>query len=195
VTVLADAPLALASLRLLPAPSADPPYDRPAAATTTPTRADHSEQQALPLLFVLPSGVASAPGIAAAGADPLFDRQPTGTRELPDVRRWVARLSLAAVEVDAGARPLSQLRRWLGDDVYDQLLRASRRRTMRVADPRGRQPGRPPRIVLRTVRTCEVADGVVEACAVVDDGRRAWALALRLEGADGRWRCTALVQV
>ena len=54
---------------------------------------------------------------------------------------------------------------------------------------------RAPRVVLRTVRTCEVADGVVEGCAVVDDGRRAWALVLRLEGADGRWRCTELSRV
>jgi hypothetical protein len=194
VTVLADTPPALANVRLLPVPSADPPYDAPAPPRAA-SRPGHGEQQALPLLFVLANGVPSAPRAPAAEADPVFDRQPTGTHELPDVRRWVARLSLAAVEVQAGSRPLSQLRRWLGDEVYDQLLRASRRRSMRVADPRARQPDRAPRIVLRTVRTCEISDGVVEACAVVDDGRRVWALAMRLEGVDGRWRCTAMQKV
>ena len=92
-----------------------------------------------------------------------------------------------------GARPVTQLRRWLTDEVYDQLRRSTAPRTGRVADRRRRYaPARSPRVVLRAVRTCEVADGLVEACAVVDDGQRAWALALRLEGADGRWRCTTL---
>jgi hypothetical protein len=38
----------------------------------------------------------------------------------------------------------------------------------------------------------EPADGVVEATAVVVGGPRARAVALRLEGWDGRWRCTRL---
>jgi hypothetical protein len=39
---------------------------------------------------------------------------------------------------------------------------------------------------------CEVSDGVAEVSVVIDDGRRARALAMRLEGSDGRWRCTEL---
>jgi hypothetical protein len=38
----------------------------------------------------------------------------------------------------------------------------------------------------------EPVDGVVEACAVVDRGGRYQAIALRLEGLDGRWQCVAL---
>jgi aerobic-type carbon monoxide dehydrogenase small subunit (CoxS/CutS family) len=45
---------------------------------------------------------------------------------------------------------------------------------------------------VRTVRVCEPADGVAEACAVVIDGNRVRALALRLVGLDGRWRVEAL---
>jgi Family of unknown function (DUF6459) len=193
VNVLADtAPLA--RLRLRPAPEPDPPYDDDSVPRYRPVggaRADGAVQTELPLLFVLPTGTDSAP-------DALFDRQPTPTHCLPDPRVWAARLSRAAVEVQVGVRPVTQLRRWLSDDVYADLLRASRRRadrSARVAEPGRRQTARPPRVVLRTVRACEVTDGVVEACAVVDDGRRAWALVLRLEGADGRWRCTELQRV
>jgi hypothetical protein len=38
----------------------------------------------------------------------------------------------------------------------------------------------------------EPRDGVAEVCAVVDTGVRKRAIALRLEGIDGQWRCTAL---
>jgi hypothetical protein len=186
VTVVADVP-PLASLRVLRAPDADPPD------AATGSAADRScGQTTLPLLFVLPTGVGSTP---PGGVDPVFDRQPTGTSELPDARTWVARLSRAAVEVQLGARPIAQLRRWLSDEVFDDLQRATGRRSARVAEPQRRSASRPPRVVLRTVRTCEVGDGAVEGCAVVDDGQRAWALVLRLEGADGRWRCTALQRV
>jgi hypothetical protein len=40
---------------------------------------------------------------------------------------------------------------------------------------------------------CQPSVGIAEVSVVVDDGRRARALAMRLEGADGRWRCTELV--
>jgi hypothetical protein len=38
----------------------------------------------------------------------------------------------------------------------------------------------------------ERPEGVVEVCATVQRGGRVAALALRLEGFDGRWRCTVL---
>jgi hypothetical protein len=188
VTVaLESAPLA--ALRVMRAPDPDPPE-------VVPHRAPpgSGEQTMLPLLFVLPTGLGAAPA-GTPDADAVFDRQPSSTHELPDPRTWVARLSRAAVEVQLGARRVAQLRRWLSDEVYDDLARATRRRSGRVAEPYRRPAARPPRVVLRTVRTCEVADGVVEGCAVVDDGTRAWAIVLRLEGADGRWRCTALRRV
>jgi hypothetical protein len=46
--------------------------------------------------------------------------------------------------------------------------------------------------VVRRIRVCEPADGVVEACAVVVSHGRVRALALRLEGLDGRWLVTQL---
>jgi len=48
------------------------------------------------------------------------------------------------------------------------------------------------RAVVRSVHTTEPVPGVVEASAVVVDRGRVRAVALRLEGLDGRWRATAL---
>ena len=38
----------------------------------------------------------------------------------------------------------------------------------------------------------EPVDGVAEVAALVRRGARSTAVALRLEGLDGRWQCTAL---
>ena len=46
--------------------------------------------------------------------------------------------------------------------------------------------------LVRSVRIGEPRDGVVEACALVSDGGRLRAVAVRMEGLDGRWRVTAL---
>jgi hypothetical protein len=45
---------------------------------------------------------------------------------------------------------------------------------------------------LRSIRVCEPADGVAEVSAVVQIGPRFRAMAARLEGLDGRWRCVRL---
>jgi hypothetical protein len=46
--------------------------------------------------------------------------------------------------------------------------------------------------VVRSMRLCRPADGVVEASAVVVDRGRVRAVALRLEEFGGRWRVCAL---
>ena len=45
---------------------------------------------------------------------------------------------------------------------------------------------------VRSVHMSEPRDGVVEVCAIVQREARATAIALRLDGVDGRWQCTAL---
>lgn len=118
--------------------------------------------------------------------DEEFGRQPTRTQLLPEPRALVAKLSQAIVEVISGQRPAPQLIRHTSPTIYSVLARqalvAGRRRT-----PGARRPA-----VVRRIRLCEPADGVVEACAVVVSHGRVRALALRLEGLDGRWLVTAL---
>jgi hypothetical protein len=189
VTVVVDRPV-----RLVPAPAADPPYDDPPGPRSgmrEGPRRPAATQGALALTWVLPSGVDAVPvGGADAGTDITAA---AASQTLPDVELWARRLSLACVEVLAGTRPAAQLRRWTSDGVY-ALLRRSQPRASRVAEPR-RRPPRPPRVVLRTVRVCEIGPGVAEVAAVVDDGTRARALALRMEGHRDRWRCTRFEQV
>ncbi|GAB3080759.1 hypothetical protein GCM10027053_51410 [Intrasporangium mesophilum] len=118
--------------------------------------------------------------------DDDFGRRPTRRQLLPDPTPLVAKLSQAIIEVVSGQRPAPQLIRHASPTVYSviarQALVAARRRT-----PGPRRPA-----VVRRIRLCEPADGVVEACAVVVSHGRVRALALRLDGLDGRWLITAL---
>ncbi len=118
--------------------------------------------------------------------DEDFGRQPTRSSLLPEPTAFVAHLAQAVVEVVSGQRSAPQLIRHTAPTVYSVIARQAR-----VAGRR-RLPGPRRPAVVRRVRVCEPADGIVEACAVVVSHGRVRALALRLEGLDGRWLVTAL---
>jgi hypothetical protein len=120
-----------------------------------------------------------------AGEDD-FGRRPTRTSQLPDPGAFVAKLSQAIVEVVSGQRPAPQLIRHTSPTTYSVLARQA------MVAGRRRTPGPQRPAIVRRVRVCEPRDGVVEACAVVLSHGRVRALALRLEGLDGRWVVTAL---
>jgi hypothetical protein len=92
----------------------------------------------------------------------------------------------AIVEVTSGARPVGQLIRWTTTDVYDTIQRRIARAGL--LGETGKRVG----AIVRSVRVDEPVDGVAEVCAVIQHGARCRAIALRLEGVDGRWQCTAL---
>ncbi len=180
-------------LRLLPAPELDPPFvEEPSAVL----RLVQGQQATLPLDWSLPSGLSATPrpgGLTLVRSRPHdsddFGPVPTPRDGLPEPAPWAARLVQGIAEVLALDRPLTQLIRWASPEVYEQLRHRvdSRRRQRDARVPvQGRRP------TVRSVHVTEPADGVAEVCALVDDGRRARAYALRLEGADGRWRATAL---
>ncbi len=114
-----------------------------------------------------------------------FSVRPTGRGELPDPKSFGRRLLVAALEVLAGRRSLHQLAPYLSQRVYSGLA-SDLERPGRVSSWRHDRP------VLRSVRVCEPADGVAELAAVVRVGSRCRAVAVRLEGLDGRWRCVRL---
>ncbi|TDD73044.1 hypothetical protein E1262_00715 [Jiangella aurantiaca] len=101
--------------------------------------------------------------------------------ELPDPRRWTARLARSALECLHGRRPVQQLVRWTAEPVYRELTR-------RAGAPEA-APAERPRI--RALRVCRVTASVAEASVVVQLGRATRAVAVRLEADDGRWLCTA----
>ncbi len=118
--------------------------------------------------------------------DEDFGPQPTRRLLLPDPEPLVPRLAQTVMEVVSGQRPAPQLIRHTAPAVYSVLARQS------LVAGRRRVSGAQRSAVVRRVRLCEPADGVVEACAVVVSHGRVRALAMRLEGLDGRWVVTAL---
>lgn len=171
------------ALRRLPIPVVEPLAAhrgsswRRESGTVAPT------QGALALAFV-----ASTPEDSENLTEGYFGPQPTSTASLPDVQQTCTQLVQAVVEVLSGVRPVSQLIRWLTPEVYNALQRRAA-----LGARLGHQPvGAGRRAIVRRVHVCSPADGVAEASAVVVDRGRVRAVAVRLEGLDGRWRATAL---
>ena len=115
----------------------------------------------------------------------LDDDEASGAPPGEDPALLARRLAGASVEVIAGRRPVAQMARWLAPGVFDALR--ARAVITRAALP---LPARAPAV--RGVRVCALHEHLVEATAVVDDGRRVRAVALRLEAHRGTWRATAL---
>jgi hypothetical protein len=104
---------------------------------------------------------------------------------LPDPTPCTERLAQAIAEVLAGDRPAGQLTGIATLDVLRLLARGAGRLGARPDGPAQRP-------AVDSVHVSEPCEGVVEACAVINTWPRRRALALRLEGIDGQWRCTAL---
>ena len=103
--------------------------------------------------------------------------------DLPDPRETGRRLITITLEALAGRRPLTQLQAMTSLGVYTALTTGRR--------PAWCTQGTSP-LVVGAVHACEPVDGVAEINAVARRDGRAHAVAARLEGVDGRWRCTAL---
>lgn len=164
-----ERPLAAPELRLLPAPCSDPPYDdeRPGG-------------RPLPLL---PPSLRGRPLRVVA---PLAVDDEAECHDLPAARPFAHALVQRLLEVLAGVRPLKQLQRDTSLAVYDALEHALMTR------PRTDGP-RPDGRAVRSVHVQQRPEGIAEITATVRRGDRYGAIALRLEGRDGAWRCTELV--
>lgn len=166
-----------AQLRLVVVPTPQPPLAQPKG----------------PVRLVIPGVVLPRPA-HRPGPRPRLDRGaapgtddfgPTWSRraDLPDPRAVGRQLLTLALEAMAGRRPLTQLQPLTSLGVY-AALSAGRRPTWCSG---GTSP-----LIVGHVRICEPVDGVAEISAVARRDGRAHAVAARLEGIDGRWRCTAL---
>ncbi|MEV7932037.1 Rv3235 family protein [Curtobacterium sp. NPDC089185] len=108
----------------------------------------------------------------------------------PDAAATARALGLCVVEVLTGGREVDSIARWVTEDVHRHLQQRAAVAT-RARSLGGRARARP-RVQVGSVRTCPVADGVVEAAVVVHTRSHARAVALRLELRQGRWRATAV---
>lgn len=123
---------------------------------------------------------------ASTEHDQDFGPRRTATGGLPSAGDWGRMLAQVVVEVMCAQRPAPQLLRHTSQRVYDQIVSQTLPPGRRGAGAARRRPR------VTSVLVCEPADGVAELSAVVHGQYRVQALALRLEGRDGRWRVTAL---
>ncbi|GAA3391591.1 Rv3235 family protein [Cryptosporangium minutisporangium] len=126
-----------------------------------------------------------------------FGPQATPREALPDPAVHARALVLALLEVLSGRRPVRQLRNHLTEDAYERLAgRLHRARTaagaVKTSGSPARQPSARTRIYIGRTLVCEPADGIAEVTVLAKVGARTRAVAVRLEGLDGRWRCPVL---
>lgn len=136
------------------------------------------------------SRTASAPR-QSPGAKPPSLRPVSEAAEIKALTRGTVQ---ASMEVLAGIRPIHQLARRLDPRCLASLQHRAaliRRELTRTGNPALARLHR--NSTVRSVRVCEVADGVYEASAVVVDDVRARAVAVRLERSKQVWRIVELV--
>ena len=177
-----------------PSPRHDtPPDGRPALRlVVVPTPQPPLEGDCIPSRLVLPGVPVPRPPhrpgprprrrtTARRGDD--FGPALSSRADLPGARDAGRRLITMALEALAGRRPMAQLRPMTTLGIFTALSQGRR--------PPWCAGGRTP-LLIGPVHVCEPVDGVAEVCAVARRDGRAHAVAARLEGIDGRWRCTAL---
>ncbi|TFV52297.1 Rv3235 family protein [Blastococcus sp. TF02A_35] len=169
------APAARPALRVAVVPTPQPPLEeRPALRLVHPGRPT-------PRPAYRP-GPPPRETLAVAPADEFGPVRSTRS-ELPPAAQAGHRLVRTALEALAGRRPLTHVRDLTSPGIYAALCGGRR--------PAWCAEGSAPLVVGR-IRVCEPVDGVAEVSAVAHRGGRAHAVAARLEGVDGRWRCTVL---
>lgn len=144
-------------------------------AQTAPERAP---APALRLVTDLPR-----PRLAPRHPVPIHPEPVRPTRR--DPRPVAKNFARGVAEVLVRARSVDQLR----DLATFDVIRVIERATGRGQHLTGRRPTQPR---LRSVHLGSPAEGIIEACAVVDGGVRTRAFAFRLEYTSDRWRCTVL---
>jgi hypothetical protein len=171
---LAPQPESSPGLRLLPAPCSEPPYDdeRPGG-RALPLRPRALGNRPLRIVPPLPTDDWSVPSRTPAA-------------DLPPAQPFAHALVQRLLEVLAGVRPLAQLQRDTTLEVYGELERVVTTR------PRTNGP-RPNGRSVRSIHVQQRPEGIAEVSATVRRGVRYGAVALRLEGVEGSWRCTEII--
>ena len=163
-------------LVLLPVPVSEPPYDDELPDRSGPrlTLVAAPPAPLGPLAHLTP--LRTAPPVALVAPPPST---------APAVRPAARALVQGLLEVLGGVRPVTQLRRRTSLALYtdlEELVRSQPR-------PAG---ARPSSGAVLSLHVQQPAAAVAEVCATVRRGRRAAALALRLELDGGAWCCTAV---
>lgn len=142
-------------------------------------------------MAMTPAGTARVPYVSrSTQLAEFFAPQRTSSSDLPSPEPFLRNLTLGVLEVFAGVREVDQLARWLTEDAYRKLVTRANL-AARARNARG-VPARRPTHTIMSVHETSPADGIVESVVIVRGPARTRALAMRLEGMDGRWRATSL---
>lgn len=190
--------------RRVPRPVSEPPFDDERTAGVLPTSTQGSlaldlrrdavtaddEWRQAHRLSVVPTMPVRPAVREDEEEDRFFARQRTEDSDLPAPKPFCGRYVQALIEVLAGERPVIQLMRWTSDEIYQMLLERVQAITQ-AGGGSGRGAGRL-RATVCSVHVQRPSNGVAEASVHVRHAGQSRAVALRLEGLDGHWRCTAL---
>lgn len=127
--------------------------------------------QSKPRLYLVPSAFGE-------DYDPEFAPEPTSSADLPDINELTRKFIYNIVEIWAGKRSAQQVQMLCHYKVFAELSRKSG--TLK-------EVGR-----VRKVRVTEPLDGISESTVTVRYGDRLRVVAIRFEGLDQKWLCTAL---
>ncbi|MDQ1725946.1 MAG: hypothetical protein QOG52_2974 [Frankiaceae bacterium] len=174
-------------LHLAHVPAFEPPYDDEAGGDSAGFGAGAMPLPFGPRRLALVPPLTGRTATARADDDTFFGPQRTTTAVLPEVSAWSHRFVQVLLETVEGRRGVTQVAKFVSPALGADIERKSSIRARMAA---ARTAGQP--VVVRSVRVCELEDGIAEVSAVVRRGARTLAVALRLEGIDGRWMCTAL---
>jgi len=122
--------------------------------------------------------------------DDYFGVQFANESDLGDPKPILAFLAQSVIETLAGIRDIEQCARWLSDGVYKQLRQKSLASTRSRAESNVRQLR--PNLAIGKISAFSPRPGVVEGVVIVHNRGRAKAVAIRLEGYNGRWRARSL---
>lgn len=114
--------------------------------------------------------------------------EPPKRSERADARQWGARVTLAAFEIMLGNRPANQLARIVDSKTLHVLALNTSRLSVERKRLRNVIPTRPR---ITSVRCYQPHPDAAEITAVVHDGVRFRAVAMRLSGRGGQWMTTA----
>ena len=119
-----------------------------------------------------------APSTFGEDFDPEFAPEPTSAEDLPDITELMSQFMHNVLEIWAGRRSASQVQA-----MCHHLIFADIQRTAGQQKVLGR---------IRKIKLTQPLDGICESAITVRYGDRLRVVAIRFEGLDKRWLCTAL---
>lgn len=119
-----------------------------------------------------------APSTFGEEFDPEFAPEPTSAEDLPDITELMSQFMHNVLEIWAGRRSASQVQAMCHHLIFAEIQRTA-----------GQQKvlGR-----IRNIKLTQPLDGICESAITVRYGDRLRVVAIRFEGLDKRWLCTAL---